>query len=325
MTDLLPPELLLKLTWGVSSFFSQKELISYVNFTAALVVMSLCFLVARPRGSNVGLLRFLFPAELWNHASARLDIRLYLLIQPIMILAILPALGLIQSASTVIGWQLTDWFGASALNAGPVWGRIIYTLVVFVCVDFGFFYSHYLTHKHPLLWCFHKVHHSAEVLVPFTALRFHPLDILWNVLFSVSFVAVFGGACRYLFYPEATQLQLFGNNVLIGLSYLTTHNLRHSHVWLHYPAWLARWLISPAQHHIHHSKETRHWDKNFGYLLPFWDRWFGTYYAPEGYETFALGVAGMPSTGIRSHQSIGSLLSAPFMEAWEHWKARSKP
>ena len=38
------------------------------------------------------------------------------------------------------------------------------------------FVAHYLQHRVPVFWEFHKVHHSAQVLTPITLYRMHPID-----------------------------------------------------------------------------------------------------------------------------------------------------
>lgn len=320
LDSLLPA--LIKLGWGIFSFLDASQLISYLNLLGALSVISALYLWARRCGIKQSWRDFAFPSEVWSHPSARLDMKYYLVIQAIFVLILLPLIGIVDWAASGISLGLDRLLGPSAINLEPWQGGILYTLIMFLAVDLGFFYSHYLSHKYPLLWCFHKVHHSAEVLVPFTSLRFHPLDILWNTLFSATLASILGGLCRYGFYRDGSEISLFGNNMVVALSYLTTHNLRHMHIWLHYPAWLNRFLISPAQHQIHHSRERRHWDKNMGYLLTCWDRWFGTLYTPEQREDFAVGVSGMPEEGLRSHRSIQSLLIGPFLDAADWWHGR---
>lgn len=313
---------LVKLGWGFLSFFSSKELISYASLSTALILFFIGYLFVRKSGHPSNFAEFIAPKELWKHPSSRLDAKYYLLIQPIYLLFVFPVANLALWASGGITLGLEQWLGPSPLQLGPWAGNILYTLGLFVAVDFALFYSHYLTHKYPLLWYFHKVHHSAEALVPFTAMRFHPLDALWNVCFAGAFTTVMGGLLRYGFCGDASEVKLLGNNIIIALSYLTTHNLRHMHIWLHYPRWLNRFLISPAQHQIHHSQERRHWDKNMGYLLPIWDRLFGTLYTPQGKEDFALGVQGMPAEGLQSHRSLESLLIAPFLDVRDAWRTR---
>ncbi|MGI9367986.1 MAG: sterol desaturase family protein, partial [Ruegeria sp.] len=54
--------------------------------------------------------------------------------------------------------QLEGWWGVAA--------TVTFLLVFYLVVDFIWFYVHYLQHKIPVLWQFHKVHHSAEVMHP---------------------------------------------------------------------------------------------------------------------------------------------------------------
>ncbi len=39
---------------------------------------------------------------------------------------------------------------------------------------------------------------------------------------------------------------------------------------------MERWLISPAQHQLHHSDDPRHFGANLGATLAVWDRMAGT-------------------------------------------------
>jgi hypothetical protein len=55
---------------------------------------------------------------------------------------------------------------------------------------------------------------------------------------------------------------------------------------------IGRFIVSPAQHQIHHSCLPRHLDKNFAEHWAFWDALFGTLYLPVGHETLKLGLAG---------------------------------
>jgi len=101
----------------------------------------------------------------------------------------------------------------------------------------------------------------------------------------------------------AAGLYLFlGLHALIFI-YNLVGNLRHSHVWLSYGPVLSHIFVSPAQHQIHHSVEERHWGRNIGFALAFWDRLFGTLYVPKEHEHFTMGL-GDGSEG-RYHSLIG--------------------
>ena len=303
--------------WGVFGFFSPAELFSWVNliipFALAVVVLH------RQRGRFDGSLsKDLFPVAIWKNPSSLLDVKIFMLIQGLKYIIIVPPIAYLFTEFSsflldVLNTTFEPMHNKTVEADNAWWETLLYSLIVFICIDFGFFISHYWSHKSKYLWCFHKVHHSAPVLNPFTAFRFHPLDYVWNFAFSTCFVALAGALCRYTFYHGEMGFFLLGNNMIIGLAFLTTHNLRHSHIWLDYPKGF-RWLISPVQHQMHHSCEARHIDKNFGYLLACWDRWFGTLYIPQGKESFQLGVKNMPEQGIFSHRTVYSTLVAPFIE-----------
>ena len=44
--------------------------------------------------------------------------------------------------------------------------RGVITAMLFLSYELGYWFNHWLSHKVPVLWEFHKVHHSATVLTP---------------------------------------------------------------------------------------------------------------------------------------------------------------
>ena len=48
--------------------------------------------------------------------------------------------------------------------------------------------------------------------------------------------------------------------------------------------------MSPAQHHLHHSSQKEHFDKNFGVALSIWDKMAGSFqYSSKQELTFGIG------------------------------------
>lgn len=307
--------LMMQLGWAIASVFDPKELISYQNLFVPLLIVIVLGYVAFRRGES--LKEFLFPGKLRAAKSVRMDILYYLVIIPLGAFILIPAVTLIHimMSHELIG--LADsLFGIQVVQGeNSVWEIVLYSALIFLCLDFGFYISHYFQHKCRFLWCFHKVHHSPTQLVIFTSARFHPVDILWNVGVALLLISLASSLAQLTFYSGDRYYMLWGNHVLIAISYLTTHNLRHSHIWLHYPKWL-RGLMSPAQHQIHHSVELRHRDTNMGYLLTCWDRWFGTLYEPKGKEIFRLGVEDVPESDAAAHDSLWKMLWLPCKEAY---------
>jgi sterol desaturase/sphingolipid hydroxylase (fatty acid hydroxylase superfamily) len=72
--------------------------------------------------------------------------------------------------------------------------------------------------------------------------------------------------------------------------------------------------MSPAQHHIHHSVDSKHYDKNFGYILSFWDWIFGTLYIPIGHEKISFGLANGES---QMYNTTTNLFLQPFKAVWQ--------
>lgn len=231
----------------------------------------------------------LFPRDAFFSPSAKRDYIVAFLNQgPILVLrastAVTPAL---------IAVPILALFGTPLAN-GTVdthWAMIgLYTLVTFVAWDFAATLSHLLRHRVPMLWELHKVHHSAEVMNPITAFRRHPLEM---VIIEVVVGLVMGAVLALwvlIFGSFGSLAVIFGVNAFTLIWRAAGYNLRHSHIWVDFGPFWSRIFISPAQHQIHHSNASQHFDKNFGIIFSFWDRMLGTLYVPEGKEEIQFGI-----------------------------------
>lgn len=167
---------------------------------------------------------------------------------------------------------------------------LVFTACTLIAFDFGIFSAHYLQHKVPVLWQFHKVHHSAQVLTPVTLYRMHPIDDLLNGATTVASVGVTQGLFTVITGTTVGQFEFFQVNAFLFVYYFVGYNLRHTHIWLNYPRSLLTLLISPAQHQIHHSSSSVHFDRNFEFVFSFWDRLAGTLYIPDEQEQLTFGL-----------------------------------
>jgi len=254
--------------------------------------------------------RYCFPKAIYNHPSAVLDYK-YFIVNKILFAFIFAPLFL---GSPGIAEWIAKTFGTSvdtANNASDL-TVIIYTVVAVVVFDFSIFFTHYLQHRIPVLWQFHKVHHSAEVLTPITVYRMHPVDELLTGIAATIALGLTGGAFIIATESLVSPLQLFQVNGLLFIYYVAGYNLRHSHIWLNYPSWLLKVLISPAQHQIHHSNASRHFDKNFGFIFSFWDQLARTIYIPAMREDLKFGLSKDEN---REFGSILALYFHPFKKA----------
>lgn len=299
------------------SFASPSSLPTYLG---AFLLLALMF-VLRRRAIGVsmrGFWRALFPARIFQHRSTRVDIVHF----------IFNAVVLATAYSSIL---LTSeiWYHAmeailSALHVpGPMPNTpdgvvlIVTALVELAMLELGYWFGHYLMHRIPALWEFHKVHHSAEVLTPLTEWRQHPVEmVLIPNIISICVGA--GYACLVKAFGKAQPLSLLGMNVFLLTFTMTILHLRHSHVWLPFTGLTGRILQSPAHHQIHHSTDPRHFDKNLGFGMSIWDWAFGTLWIPEKRERIEFGLGAENEHFNTAH---GTLLR-PFVKAAEHVSGR---
>lgn len=296
---------------------------AYVYLLTSLLVAVVAYLVNKTRkgeAEQVSLLRWLLPAEVLRHPSAQVDLAFFLL-NKMLLAGIYASVLLTSHASMVVATvTLEAAFGPSSANIQPHWGwSVMTTLIIILVLDFCLWYLHYLFHKVPALWDYHKTHHSAEVMTPLTAARMHPVEEVFDSLVVGVVVGATYAVIRYLIGPAAVQILLFEINIVLAIFYFSAFHLRHSHVWVRYPYWLQHILVCPAQHQIHHSVERHHWDKNMGFIFAFWDWAFGTLYAPKGHEKITYGL-GTEEDGGKWH-SLGALYFLPFRQTHERYKA----
>jgi sterol desaturase/sphingolipid hydroxylase (fatty acid hydroxylase superfamily) len=146
--------------------------------------------------------------------------------------------------------------------------------------DCWFYWSHRIEHKVPVLWQFHKIHHSDELMNTTTWARDHFLQESWRAFFSVFTLGLFID----LRLAEAGKAALYSTMFLIRLSMFY-----HSAIRIQLP-WLDYILVTPQVHRIHHSVRPEHHNKNFADVLPVFDIVFGTFERPAREEFPAMGL-----------------------------------
>ena len=324
----------LDFTAGISFFFDQLGRLlfslgshfSLSSLFAALLIATLFFVWQRlKRGRRIRvktIMRALFPRRILHSRSNQADIG-YLFFNVFVF-------GL------VFGWAVLSYeFISNGIIAGlvaiagpvtpstlpPYLTRAVITLMLFLAYELGYWFNHWLSHKVPVLWEFHKVHHSAEVLTPLTNFRVHPVYawIFANIL-AVS-AAVANGFGNYMFGDTAHQYALSDTNIILVLFIHAYVHLQHSHMWISFRGVLGRIFVSPAHHQVHHSDNPRHFDKNFGSCLALWDWMFGTLYVPaKEREPLTFGFAGR-----RDAHTVKGELVTPLIDAAGHlWPKRAQ-
>jgi sterol desaturase/sphingolipid hydroxylase (fatty acid hydroxylase superfamily) len=314
---------------GITFFFGQLgklllSLGSHFSLTSlgtALASAALYFVWRRlKRGRRLRwktILRALFPKRILASKSNQADIG-YLFFNVFVFGVVFGwAVLTYQFVSNGIVSGLVAAFGEVTPSAWPLYvTRAIITVMLFLSYELGYWFNHWLSHKVPLLWEFHKVHHSAEVLTPLTNFRVHPVYtwIFANIL-ALS-AAIANGLGNYMFGDSTYQYALSDTNIILVLFIHAYVHLQHSHLWISFRGLAGRIFVSPAHHQVHHSGNPKHFNKNFGSCLALWDWMFGTLYVPQKErEPLVFGFADHPD----AHTLKGELVN-PLINAAAHLK-----
>lgn len=160
------------------------------------------------------------------------------------------------------------------ISTWPMWLQLI---VFFIVLDFVQWFTHVLLHKFPVLWRFHKVHHSVKEMGFAAHLRYHWMEnILYKPLKTFG-VMILGG-----FEPEQAFIVHFA---AISIGHFNHANIKITWGFLKYI------FNNPVMHLYHHAYTLPEgkYGVNFGISLSLWDYLFKTNYIPEDSGTIEIG------------------------------------
>jgi len=187
------------------------------------------------------------------------------------------------------GWGLFNWLD------WPAWLELAAAVLI---LDLAIWAQHLVTHKVPLFWRFHRVHHADRDMDVTTGFRFHPVEILASMGLKIGLV--------YLLGPSALAVLVF--EILLSGTAL----FNHSNLALPGPVdrVLRLVLVTPDMHRVHHSIHREEHDSNYGFCLSVWDRIFRTH-VPQpkaGHEAMTVGLEWQDDRTMR----LGWVLGLPF-------------
>jgi len=156
----------------------------------------------------------------------------------------------------------------------------LHFMLAVVLLDYTLFVWHVLTHRIPWLWRFHVVHHVDRDLDASTALRFHAGELALSIPWRAMQIAAIGVP------PDA--LHVWQNIVLLSILF------HHSNVELPIDVerLLARFVVTPRLHGIHHSSVPEETNSNWSSGLTVWDSLHGTLRLDVPQQSITIGVAG---------------------------------
>lgn len=138
-------------------------------------------------------------------------------------------------------------------------------VLLFIGVDFCYYWFHRTSHEVNAIWATHIVHHQSEDYNLSVALRQSWFQGLFSALF-------------YL------PLAFLGFNPMMTLTVVAFNTLYQ--FWIHTRAigkmgWFEYIFNTPSHHRVHHGSNPKYLDKNHAGTLIIWDRMFGTFQEEE--------------------------------------------
>ena len=173
-------------------------------------------------------------------------------------------IGMLVSV-VVIGGLLRVFVPAplrTAVATSPSWVQIAAGLAI---ATIGGYAGHRAAHEVPLLWRFHRVHHSIREMDWLAATHLHPVDETFTRSVAVLPLYALGFG----------RVSLGAFVIVITLQAIFIHaNVRMNFGPL-------RWVIgTPQFHHWHHAREPQAYNSNYAGEFPLLDALFGTLYFP---------------------------------------------
>ena len=164
-----------------------------------------------------------------------------------------------------------NYFAIFSFDPAELWVWIL----AFMLKDFFYYWHHRMGHEVNVLWAAHSVHHQSEEYNLTTALRQSSTSFIFGWVFYIP-VAVLG-IPPYVF-------------AVVSLANLLYQFWIHSR---HIPklGWFEWVFVTPSNHRVHHGKNRKYLDKNYGGAFIIWDRLFGTFEEEDdSYEPIRYGT-----------------------------------
>lgn len=173
--------------------------------------------------------------------------------------------------------------------------------LVFVLHEFCYYLDHRLAHRIGFFWMFHQVHHASNRMNLTVAARGSFFDGLAQWTYWV-IPSLLGVPILMLFIVKffTNQWGQFNHTRLIGRL-----------------GFLENWLATPANHRVHHGRQAKYLDRNYGQVTVIYDRMFGSFQREEEEPDYGL-VKRLESRNPVTHQLVG------FDWMWKQMKQADK-
>lgn len=205
-------------------------------------------------------------------------------------------IGLLFGYAIVV---VTNWTEENQLgllnNLGLGWPtRFVLGLLLLDC---WMYFWHRANHAIPVLWRFHRMHHSDRHMDVTTATRFHLGEHVGSSVLRLGLIPLLGFEVWHL---------LVYDTLVIAVT-----QFHHADISLgRWDRWLRLMIVTPDMHKVHHSDWHQETDSNYSTVLSIWDRLFGSFRKRNDPGTIVFGLKEFTAP---DWQSVTGMLKTPFV------------
>jgi sterol desaturase/sphingolipid hydroxylase (fatty acid hydroxylase superfamily) len=201
---------------------------------------------------------------------------------------------LLMTGVAMIAVRFSAQVGPAALSRIPALAQVLLGVAI---LDFFTYVAHLGMHKVPLLWRFHRVHHSDPFVDATTSFRFHPMEGIWRFLWILAPALAFGIPAHAILVYRLISL---ANGLFEHTNLAVPRSVDRA---------LSVFWVTPNMHKVHHSNSPQQADSNYGNITSWFDRLFGTFTPTDR----AFGVEyGLRWPDPEQVRSLPGLLRMPF-------------
>ncbi len=154
------------------------------------------------------------------------------------------------------------FYNLSPLRIPYTWWSLLLAILV---IDFTRYWAHRWGHELRLFWATHVTHHSSE-----------------NYNLAVSFRLSWTQHIKFIFYIPAIMMGFHPVVFFIANQLGVLYQFWvHTELIKKLPAPIEYIFVTPSHHRVHHGRNPKYIDKNYGSTFIIWDRIFGTFQEEE--------------------------------------------
>ena len=169
-------------------------------------------------------------------------------------------------------YLITEYFSLPLMDASHWFTWVLATVLYDLC----YYWLHRMGHERTILWAAHVAHHQSEDYNLTTALRQTSTGFLLGWIFYIPMFL--------LGIPAAVVVTVGSINLIYQFWVHTEHVPK-----LGWYEWI---FVTPSNHRVHHARNDRYLDRNYGGIFILWDRLFGTFQEELAQEPVIFGIRG---------------------------------